>query len=161
MFLDFSYTCTWRAQDDLRHFFKQIQKKKIASAILISEIWCHISSQTSHFTMYCTIDLASDAPLWSHLPRAVLNWWLMTWKRVAGLFLKDLQTAHSQKERYKSCHWGGAFSNGTCLYLKGPFWYLKGTYLNLIGTKVYRPSYSFCTFISESAGYNYAYISVI
>jgi len=62
-------------------------------------------------------------------------------------------------KRYKSCHWGSNFSKGTCLYLKGTFWYLeapyylKCTYLNLIGTKVYLlKSDRFYTFISESAG---------
>jgi len=33
---------------------------------------------------------------------------------------------HSQKKRYKSCHWGGTFSKDTLLYLKGAYWYLNG-----------------------------------
>jgi len=31
------------------------------------------------------------------------------------------------EKRYKSCHWGGTFSKGTLLYLKGAYWYLNGT----------------------------------
>jgi len=52
-----------------------------------------------------------------------------------------------QKKRYESCHWGGTFSKGTLLYLKGAHWYLHGTLLYLkgaywynmhpFGTKVY------------------------
>jgi len=56
-------------------------------------------------------------------------------------------TEHSQKKRYKSCHWGGTFSKGTLLYLKGAYWYLNGTNMYLL--KRYHPSDSFCTFFSE------------
>jgi len=35
---------------------------------------------------------------------------------------------HSQKKRYKSCHWGCSFSKGTLLYPKATYWYLSGTY---------------------------------
>jgi len=34
---------------------------------------------------------------------------------------------HSQKKRYKSCHWGCTFSKGTVLYPKAAYWYLSGT----------------------------------
>jgi len=34
---------------------------------------------------------------------------------------------HSQKERYKSCHWGCTFSKGTLLHPKAAYWYLSGT----------------------------------
>jgi len=39
---------------------------------------------------------------------------------------EDLQ--HSQKRRYKSCHWGCTFSKGTLFYPKATYWYLSGTY---------------------------------
>ncbi len=54
-----------------------------------------------------------------------------------------LPNLYTLRNKSISCHWGVTFSKGT-LYLKGLFWSLKGTYkylkctyLNLIGTKVY------------------------
>jgi len=35
---------------------------------------------------------------------------------------------HSQKKRYKSCHWSCTFSKGKILYPKAAYWYLSGTY---------------------------------
>jgi len=44
-------------------------------------------------------------------------------------------TIHSQKKRYKSCHWGCTFSKGTLLYLKGAYRYLNGTMV--LAPKIY------------------------
>jgi len=53
-------------------------------------------------------------------------------KQFNTLLKKDVGSAsravHSQKKRYKSCHWGCTFSKGTLLYLKGAYWYRNGTY---------------------------------
>jgi len=39
------------------------------------------------------------------------------------LFLETvaIYAALSEKKRYESCHWGGTFSKGTLLYLKGAY----------------------------------------
>jgi len=47
---------------------------------------------------------------------------------VHWILFASLMQMHSQKKRYKSCHWGCTFSKGTLLYLKGAYWYFNGTY---------------------------------
>ncbi len=43
---------------------------------------------------------------------------LLIYPSIRLCVLRCILVIHSQKKRYKSCHWGG-------LYLKSPFWYLK------------------------------------
>jgi len=47
------------------------------------------------------------------LKARVSKWWQNFY------FLGEL---HSKKKRYESYHWGGTFSKGTLLYLKGAYW---------------------------------------
>jgi len=63
------------------------------------------------------------------------------WLAIRRLLRVSLQAAeshihvmhiHSQKKRYKSCHWGCTLSKDKLLYPKAAYWYLSGTYQHLI-----------------------------
>jgi len=44
---------------------------------------------------------------------------------------------HSQKKRYKSCHWGCTFSKGKLLSIFGANMYILGANMYILGANVY------------------------
>jgi len=84
---------------------------------------------TEHFTVWPITSLCSFFNLvWMHLIHVLI---------VQALFKQNLFYKNSQKKMYKSCHWGGTFSKGTLLHLKGAYWYLNGTNMFSKGTLLY------------------------
>jgi len=48
-----------------------------------------------------------------------------------------ISTIHSQKKRYKSCHWDCTFSKVTLLYPKAAFWYILAHEMDILAPKMY------------------------
>jgi len=44
---------------------------------------------------------------------------------------------HSQKKRYKSCHWGCTFSKGKLLYILGVNMYILGANMQILNVNMY------------------------